>query len=408
MKIFLPLFIDLMNNVISSTPQSSVNVHIAEAGKGQLFLTAAPAGSFSVAQSASNAYGEIATILRNRGAVTVHERIFGSLSSEREIMASRKLALEKLGMPSEGPVTYIEGAPPGGPGLASVIIRAVVPHNPGDVWTIFDQDVPCGRGWRRNGATFLVLQNIQDRRAGSRRLSPPALQAKVMIERTERILREQGATYRDVVRTWFYLSDILDWYAEFNQVRNIKYGEFGIMTVPGAEKILLPASTGVGASNSQRSALTMDLFAVAGPADTRPIVRQLTNAAQLDAFRYGSAFSRGAVIQEFDVTIIEISGTSAIDERGQSLYPGDARSQIAYTLDTVGALLGRAGAMMQDVAAATVFVKRPADASLFREIIAARGFGAIPAVCVVADICRDELLFEMDAEVVVKNGKERK
>jgi len=31
----------------------------------------------------------------------------------------------------------------------------------------------------------------------------------------------------------------------------------------------------------------------------------------------------------------------------------------------------------------------------------------MPAICVVADICREELLFEMDAEVVVKNGRER-
>jgi len=81
----------------------------------------------------------------------------------------------------------------------------------------------------------------------------------------------------------------------------------------------------------------------------------LTNDSQIDAFRYGSAFSRGAVIREIDVTTIQVSGTAAIDERGQSLYPGDARSQIAYTLDTVGALLGQEGATMQDVVAATVF-----------------------------------------------------
>ena len=54
-----------------------------------------------------------------------------------------------------------------------------------------------------------------------------------MIERAERILREQGAFFGNVVRTWFYLSDILSWYGEFNKVRNQKYGEFGIMPGPG-------------------------------------------------------------------------------------------------------------------------------------------------------------------------------
>jgi enamine deaminase RidA (YjgF/YER057c/UK114 family) len=390
-----------MNNSISSTPQSSVNVHIADAGKGQLFVTAAPTGS--VAQPASNAYGEIVTVLRERSAEIIHERIFGSLSFEREIMDARKRALVKQGIPSEGPVTYIEGAPSDGPGFAGAIIHAIVSHNPSDVWTIFDHDVPCGRGWRRNGATFLALQNIQDRRAVSRRLSPPALQAKVMIERAERILREQGVTYRDVVRTWFYLSDILSWYSEFNDVRNSKYSEFGIVPDSGSGRFFLPASTGVGGINPQKGAAVMDLLAVTGPRDRKPVVKQLTNNRQLDAFRYGSAFSRGVLIRESDVTTIQISGTAAIDDAGKSLYPGDARSQIEYTLDQVEALLGQEGAGLKDIAAATVFVKRAGDASLFREIIAARGIERFPAVCVVADICRDELLFEMDAEAAFAN-----
>jgi hypothetical protein len=34
----------------------------------------------------------------------------------------------------------------------------------------------------------------------------------------------------------------------------------------------------------------------------------------------------------------------------------------------------------------------------------ARGLEELPAVCVVADVCREELLFEIDAEAVVKTG----
>jgi enamine deaminase RidA (YjgF/YER057c/UK114 family) len=147
----------------------------------------------------------------------------------------------------------------------------------------------------------------------------------------------------------------------------------------------------------------MDLLAITGPRDHMPVIKQLTNKRQLDAFHYGSAFSRGVLFRESDVTTIQISGTAAIDHVGKSLYPGDARSQIAYTLDQVDALLGQEGAGLKDIAAATVFVKRAEDASLFREIIAARGIERLPAVCVVADICRDELLFEMDAEAAFAN-----
>jgi enamine deaminase RidA (YjgF/YER057c/UK114 family) len=206
-----------------------------------------------------------------------------------------------------------------------------------------------------------------------------------------------------VVRTWFYLSDILSWYSEFNDVRNSKYSEFGIMPVTGRDQLFLPASTGVGGTNALKSAAVMDLLAIIGPRDRMPVIKQLTNNRQLDAIRYGSAFSRGVLIRESDVTTIQISGTAAIDDVGKSLYPGDARSQIKYTLDQVEALLGQEGASLNDIAAATVFVKRAEDASLFREMIAARGLERFPAICVVADICRDELLFEMDAEVVINN-----
>jgi hypothetical protein len=55
-------------------------------------------------------------------------------------------------------------------------------------------------------------------------------------------------------------------------------------------------------------------------------------------------------------------------------------------------------ARLKDLAAASVFAKRPEHAEIFWDMAEARGLGEFPGVCVVADICRDELLFEIDAE----------
>jgi enamine deaminase RidA (YjgF/YER057c/UK114 family) len=225
-----------------------------------------------------------------------------------------------------------------------------------------------------------------------------------MLDRAERILRENGASYRDVVRTWFYLSDILDWYAAFNKVRNEKYGEFGIMPGPGDGDLLLPASTGIRADMPSGDAATMDLIAIVGE-EGRPAVKQLTNAAQLDAFRYGSAFSRGAVIKEEEVDIVQISGTAAIDQQGRSQFQEDIRSQITFTFDRIETLLKQAEAGLKDITAATVFVKSPVYAPVFWEMAKDRGLEEFPAVCVVADVCREELLFEIDGEAAVgRNG----
>jgi enamine deaminase RidA (YjgF/YER057c/UK114 family) len=99
------------------------------------------------------------------------------------------------------------------------------------------------------------------------------------------------------------------------------------------------------------------------------------------------------------VHLIQVSGTAAIDEAGVSLYPGDVRAQIECTFDKIEALIGQEGAGLEDICSATAFVKRPQDALHFWEIAGNRGLKDFPGICAVADICRDELLFELDAEV---------
>ena len=368
---------------------------VTDSADGQAFLVATVTGKHDASETAQVAYSAIAEVLQRKGMHIVHERIFGSLSIESEVRHERGIALRTGGIQADGPITCVEGRPPWGEGLAGIIIHAVS-DSADDVWTIMDGENPCGRGWIRNGLTYLMLQNIQGQ-AGTR-----LGQVRRMFERTERLLRDNGASYKNVVRTWLYLSEILDWYPDFNKARSEKYGEFGIMPGPGDTRLLLPASTGIGADTPSGAAASMDLLAVVENGDMTSPVRKLTSRKQLDAFRYGAAFSRGAFIKEDNVSLLQVSGTAAIDEHGVSLHPGDIRSQIKCTFDKVEALLNQEGADLSNIAAATVFVKRPEYASLFWEMAAERGLMDFPAVCVVADVCREELLFEIDAEAAVR------
>jgi enamine deaminase RidA (YjgF/YER057c/UK114 family) len=382
-------------------------VSAIQAGQGQVFLVASVQSAADAAVSAREAYVRIAETLSEHRLEIVHERIFGSLSVEPSVMAARHRALRTCGIAPDNPVTYVQGNPPWGEGLAGAIIHAVSPDKPGDVWTITDRGNPCGRGWQKNNTTWLVLQNISGNHLSSGNNGNRPLHVREMIDRAERILRENGASYRDVARTWFYLPHILDWYAGFNKIRNERYGELGIMPGPGDEDLLLPASTGISGETPSGAPATMDLIAVKRESVARPLIKQLTNAGQLDAFRYGSAFSRGALIHDVDVSLIEISGTAAIDERGKSRFIDDIRGQIDCTFDKIEKLLGGEGATLGDIAAATVFVKRPEYGEVFREVACERGLEDFPAVCVVADVCRDELLFEIDAEAVIAGSGRR-
>ena len=105
---------------------------------------------------------------------------------------------------------------------------------------------------------------------------------------------------------------------------------------------------------------------------------------------------------EPEASLVQVSGTAAIDEHGRTLHHGDIQAQIDCTFDKIEVLLAQAGATLRDVAAASVFVKQRQHAQVYQERAAARGLQEFPAVVMVADICRNELLFEMDAEVVVK------
>ena len=81
-------------------------------------------------------------------------------------------------------------------------------------------------------------------------------QTREVFESIRDALEDNGFDFTDIVRTWFYNRNILDWYAEFNSVRTEffkKHGTFDKM---------VPASTGIGAANALGPALVTNVFAV--------------------------------------------------------------------------------------------------------------------------------------------------
>jgi len=393
---------DLPNNR-RSRGRAGCLFHAIGAGKDQLHLTGiATDPHANPASVCQEIYRQLAQSLSEHRMEIVHERVFGSLGFHPTFLDVRRRVLGDTGQP----ITYVQGRPCWGEGFAGIQVQAVRPAQPvGGVWTIQDHGIPCGRAWKRNEATFLLLQNLHGigRRAGAK--ENRARQAGRMLKRANELLVAQGATYHDVARTWIYLDGILDWYDEFNRVRNLKYAQFGLLSAPasheGGRPLPPPASTGIEGANPLGAHCVMDLLAVTGPPGVRPAITRMSNTKQKDAFCYGAAFSRGVCIQESDVTQIQISGTAAIDEEGKSLFPGDITAQINRTLDNIEALMAQVDGGLNDISGATVFLKRIEDVPRYRQVAARRGLTHLPAVVVLADVCRAELLFELDAMAVI-------
>lgn len=339
----------------------------------------------------------------------VHERLFGSNELAQNILSARESVLVTSEVNHDRPPTFIQGQPIWGDGLAGVQVKGVVsPSKDGDVWTVYDQNQPSGCAWKRNGATYILLANLHGYDGESRDNSRMA-QTSRMFDKANRILKSQGGDFKNVVRTWIYLSDILDWYTEFNTVRNAKFEEFSLLTnglhSHTAEHIYLPASTGIRGENPIGAAGIMDLLAVVNRPGSDVRIKQTSGVKQKSPFRYRSAFSRAMSICDSRIEHILVSGTASIDDRGKSLYPGDLRKQIIQTVDVVKALVSDEDARLEDIYDATVFLKYAADVNTYHEVMREIGLDDIPAVLVVADVCRDELLFELDAAVCSKNGK---
>jgi len=368
-----------------------------DAGADQRIITAAVGDVQSPSESVTQSiYQSLDALLADQGLQVVQERVFGKLDFYRRFAGIRKDNFRF----EQNPFSYLEGNPCRGSELAGIQMIAVRPASERDYRTIHDNGVPCGRIWKRNDVSYIYLTGLTGSGGG-----PPdrSKQTARMFDTINRILHSQGFKYTNVVRTWIYLSDILDWYADFNRVRTDKYKEFHI--IPGdidpseIDRFYLPASTGIGGKNPAGASGISDVLAVNG--DVR--VDVLPGLSQKSAYRYGSAFSRGLCIHETDHRQVIVSGTASIDVGGNSLHPDNIEGQIKRTLEVVASLLDESGATLADIKSATVFLKRPGDLSVFHKVAESFGLSDLPAIYTIADICREELLFEMDALAVMNS-----
>lgn len=218
---------------------------------------------------------------------------------------------------------------------------------------------------------------------------PRAAQAQSVLERMEAALHAKGMTFSHVVRTWFYLDRILDWYGEFNAARSAFFTDRDIFAG------VLPASTGVGVANPDGAALVAGLLAVK-PVASRVSVCAVPSPLQCPAPDYRSAFSRAVEVQIAGRRHLYISGTASIDPHGVSAHRGDLDGQISLTMAVTGALLESRNMTWADATHAIAYFRDLAGAPRFAAYCRAHGFGALRAAPMQATICRDELLFEIE------------
>ncbi len=237
-----------------------------------------------------------------------------------------------------------------------------------------------------------------------------------VLGRLRAALAGAGSSFQGVVRTWFYLGGItapeagVQRYQELNRARTDFYHDIPFhcsLLAPNASGVVYPASTGIGMSGGGLVASCLALETSREDVFLLP----LENPQQTPAYAYhpkyspkSPKFSRAVALILGSYVTTWVSGTASIVD-SESRHLGDPEKQTARTIDNIERLIAAdnfalhglkgAGASLRDLAKIRVYLKRPEDLPKCRAVCERR-FGAVPVIYAVADICRPELLVEIE------------
>ena len=230
----------------------------------------------------------------------------------------------------------------------------------------------------------------------------PVLQraARQAYEAVFRLLAEEG--YPHLWRIWNYLpninqeSDGLERYRQFNIGRYRAFEAAGRLVMDS-----IPAASALGVCSGPLSVAFL-----AGRTPTRSI----ENPRQLSAFRYPAdygpcspTFSRAALGHYAGAEWLFVSGTASIVGH-ESMHPGDPAAQTRELLANLDAVLAEASSCSAgppyrlSELSARVYVRHPEHLVLVQAELARGLGGRAQRVYLQADVCRADLLVEVEAQ----------
>jgi enamine deaminase RidA (YjgF/YER057c/UK114 family) len=363
-----------------ATAEPSVDVCLRRCGQTmEIFINVRPRAKGDLPTQAEALADAAAAVLRQHGAAILQERIFAHPSAIEALTRARTRSFGPLMDPVEP--TWLAVPENACGAISGIQIHAVAGCDKATILSVAGR--PCGRLLCKGPLQYLVGCNLQADSPDA-----PACQARSMLDKAEQLLTRAGGTLGDVARTWMWLGNILGWYADFNRVRSEVFAARGLLRPDATGN--LPASTGIGIGPAGQQCCTMDFVATLGASRPRFL---LGASRQGPASKYGSAFSRAAVADTPAGRTVYVSGTAAIDAAGQTTHLDDPRGQIEDTIRNVRSVLRDVGRCEQDVVQAVVYCKDARVEQLFR-----REYGnlPIPYVLAIADVCRPNLLFEIE------------
>ena len=323
-------------------------------------------------------FTELASSVRERDATIVSQTVFGG----RSLAARGLAALGEAFGETTWPVTWLDGG-------SELIGTQVSALSGAAVRTVQAGGRVVGSVFEDEHAKYCFLGGLASPDASRARPD----QVSDTFESMEDILGRMGMCFEHIVRTWLYVDDILGWYGELNQARTRFFEERNVF------QHMMPASTGIGVSNPAGSAVVAECFAVL-PKSKDVSVYEVASPLQCEASDYKSSFSRAAEVVLPDHRRLYVSGTASIGEDGATVHVGDVEAQIARTMEVVRAILRSRGMDWGNVSRGVAYFRNIADMPVFDRYCEEHGVPRGVLLETPAVVCRDDLLFELEANAV--------
>jgi chorismate lyase/3-hydroxybenzoate synthase len=208
--------------------------------------------------------------------------------------------------------------------------------------------------------------------------------------------------HRHLIRIWNYLPEINreadgdERYRHFNSARQLAFRNSGLASMRS-----LPAASAVGSPAG--SPISIYFLAARRPP------KMIENPRQTSAYHYppkfgrhSPMFSRACVLSESAGTNLFVSGTASIVGH-ETIHRGDVAAQTRETMANINALLNEANHVVGsaryslDGLKFKVYVRRPSDLGAIKETLERSLRSSTPIVYLRADVCREDLLVEIEA-----------
>lgn len=292
---------------------------------------------------------------------------------------------------TSSPLTCLTGNGNDSKGMISSQIIAV---NKSSVQSIFYKGQLVGHSYEDQYARYIRLvallpDDLQESREN---------QTVSLLNNMRDCLQENGMAFKNVIRTWFYLDDLLDWYDEFNVYRSSFFEQENIFDN------LVPASTGIGTTNSCGAEIIGDLIAILPKSDEVKIAKA-KSPLQGSALDYRSSFSRGIEINLPSHNTLYISGTASINTAGDTVFLDDIEKQVDMTMKVVTGMLTSANMNWNDVKRGIAYFKSYDYVEYYIQYCKKHNINRSATSVFIADVCRDNLLFEIEIDAIKLSAK---